>query len=178
MVSDAISGSGNVIQAGSSTLTLSGGNSYTGGTTISTGTLQVGSATALGTGAVSVIIGCRPRSERDDDDQYQRPDVERHRHQQRRRLDQQQYNCGHLRRFDHPRKSPAASWPPAATSPINNVGTIGGGFALTLGGAATGSISSIIGTGADTLTENGTGGPGSSPAPTLTPASRQFPPGH
>lgn len=46
-----ISGSGSVAQVGSGTVTLSAANSYTGGTTISGGTLT-GSATSFGTGAI------------------------------------------------------------------------------------------------------------------------------
>ena len=45
--------SGALVKTGTGTQTLSGNNSYTGGTTISQGILQVGSATALGTGAVT-----------------------------------------------------------------------------------------------------------------------------
>ena len=40
---------------------------------------------------------------------------------------------------------------------LSNAGTITGAFGLTLGGTATGSIASIIGTGAGTVTENATG---------------------
>ncbi len=43
-----ISGSGNVIQAGSGTLSIYSANTYTGSTTISAGTLQVGNSAALG----------------------------------------------------------------------------------------------------------------------------------
>jgi autotransporter-associated beta strand protein len=48
-----ISGSGAVKQAGAASTTLAGANSYSGGTTISGGTLNVASATALGSGNVS-----------------------------------------------------------------------------------------------------------------------------
>ena len=47
--SGAISGSGTLEQGGSGTLTLSGNNSYTGATTLSSGVLSLGSTTALGT---------------------------------------------------------------------------------------------------------------------------------
>lgn len=47
-----ISGSGAVKQAGAASTTLSGANSYSGGTTVSAGTLNVVSATALGSGSV------------------------------------------------------------------------------------------------------------------------------
>jgi fibronectin-binding autotransporter adhesin len=50
----AISGSGSVTQAGSGVLVVSGDNSYTGGTTISSGTLQLGDGGASG-GVVGAI---------------------------------------------------------------------------------------------------------------------------
>ncbi|HCJ1007454.1 TPA: autotransporter outer membrane beta-barrel domain-containing protein [Salmonella enterica] len=48
-----ISGSGQVVKSGDETLTLSGANSYTGGTTISGGTLVATSVDALGSGDVT-----------------------------------------------------------------------------------------------------------------------------
>ena len=56
-VASVISGTGNVVQQGTGTLTLTGNNTYSGTTTISTGTLQVGnfgttSTGTLGTGDV------------------------------------------------------------------------------------------------------------------------------
>ncbi|EDS5974981.1 autotransporter outer membrane beta-barrel domain-containing protein [Salmonella enterica subsp. enterica] len=50
---NAISGSGQVVKSGDETLTLSGTNSYTGGTTISGGTLVATNVEALGTGDVT-----------------------------------------------------------------------------------------------------------------------------
>ncbi|HAF5134364.1 TPA: autotransporter outer membrane beta-barrel domain-containing protein, partial [Salmonella enterica] len=50
---NAISGSGQVVKSGDKTLTLSGANSYTGGTTISGGTLLASNVEALGTGSVT-----------------------------------------------------------------------------------------------------------------------------
>ncbi|WP_116834800.1 autotransporter outer membrane beta-barrel domain-containing protein [Salmonella enterica] len=50
---NAISGSGQVVKSGDETLTLSGANSYTGGTTISGGTLVATNVDALGTGDVT-----------------------------------------------------------------------------------------------------------------------------
>ncbi|EED3288896.1 AIDA autotransporter-like protein ShdA, partial [Salmonella enterica subsp. enterica] len=47
-----ISGSGQVVKSGDETLTLSGANSYTGGTLISSGTLVANDVNALGTGDV------------------------------------------------------------------------------------------------------------------------------
>ncbi|EAM9833940.1 autotransporter outer membrane beta-barrel domain-containing protein [Salmonella enterica] len=50
---NAISGSGNVVKSGADTLTLSGANSYTGGTTINGGTLVASNVEALGSGDVT-----------------------------------------------------------------------------------------------------------------------------
>ncbi len=50
---NAIGGSGNVVKSGADTLTRSGSNSYTGGTTISGGTLVASNVEALGTGDVT-----------------------------------------------------------------------------------------------------------------------------
>jgi fibronectin-binding autotransporter adhesin len=58
VVSNAISGNGSVVNIGSGLVNLSGTNSYTGPTTISAGTLQIGSANAIpsgaGTGGVTI----------------------------------------------------------------------------------------------------------------------------
>ena len=54
VISDAISGSGALKVAGAGELTLSGNNTFSGGVTIESGRLVVGSATALGTGTVTV----------------------------------------------------------------------------------------------------------------------------
>src|SRR5439155_16275280 len=44
-------------KAGTGTLILSGPNTYTGGTTLSAGTLKLGSTTALGTGTLTISGG-------------------------------------------------------------------------------------------------------------------------
>src|SRR5262245_11764096 len=56
-VSGTISGNGSLVKEGEGTLTLSGNNSYTGGTLVNEGTLAVGSSTALGTGTLTVADG-------------------------------------------------------------------------------------------------------------------------
>ena len=56
-VGNVISGSGSVEKTSSGVGTLSGVNTYTGGTSIADGTLRVTGTTALGTGAVSVAGG-------------------------------------------------------------------------------------------------------------------------
>ena len=52
----AISGAGKFTKSGTSTLTLAGTNSYTGGTSITAGTLRINSAGALGTPTVTPDI--------------------------------------------------------------------------------------------------------------------------
>jgi len=53
-VANVISGTGSVTQAGTGTLTLSGVNTYTGGTLVSSGAIAVQNARALGTGALTM----------------------------------------------------------------------------------------------------------------------------
>ena len=56
-VTGTVSGSGGVVidgAVGGSRVLMTGNNSYSGGTTISTGTLAVGSSTALGTGSLTI----------------------------------------------------------------------------------------------------------------------------
>jgi fibronectin-binding autotransporter adhesin len=54
VLSGTLSGSGSLVKLSGGTLTLSGDNSYSGGTVLSYGTIDVGSSTALGTGFVSI----------------------------------------------------------------------------------------------------------------------------
>jgi outer membrane autotransporter protein len=55
--SGTISGSGRLVKVGGGTLTLSGNNSYQGGTIVSAGTLAVASSRALGTGPLTLADG-------------------------------------------------------------------------------------------------------------------------
>ncbi len=55
--SGVISGTGALTKSGSAALTLAGDSTYSGGTTIAAGTLVVGHASALGTGAISLDSG-------------------------------------------------------------------------------------------------------------------------
>ena len=50
-----ISGTGSMAQIGPDTLTLTGNNTYTGGTTISEGTLQIGSGGITGSVAGNIL---------------------------------------------------------------------------------------------------------------------------
>lgn len=52
-----ISGKGAIVKAGSNTLTLSGQNTFSGGTTLNAGTLRLESDTALGTGKLTITGG-------------------------------------------------------------------------------------------------------------------------
>ncbi|MEI6464508.1 MAG: autotransporter-associated beta strand repeat-containing protein, partial [Verrucomicrobiota bacterium] len=54
-VAGVISGSGNIVQQGSGTTVLTGANSYTGGTTINAGTLQIGAGGTTGSLAGNVV---------------------------------------------------------------------------------------------------------------------------
>jgi autotransporter-associated beta strand protein len=56
-VANVITGDGSVAKTGTSTIVLTGANSYSGGTTISAGTLQVANDNALGTGALTFTGG-------------------------------------------------------------------------------------------------------------------------
>ena len=55
--STAISGSGSLVQSGTGTLTLSSANSYSGGTTLNSGTLVLNNSTSIGTGALTINGG-------------------------------------------------------------------------------------------------------------------------
>ncbi|WP_421995168.1 beta strand repeat-containing protein [Reyranella sp.] len=57
VIDDSSGPGGGLIKQGSGTLTLSGANLYTGGTTINAGTLAIGNNSALGTGALSFSAG-------------------------------------------------------------------------------------------------------------------------
>jgi autotransporter-associated beta strand protein len=52
-----VSGNGILVKDGAGTLVVDGANTYSGGTTVNAGTLQVGHATALGTAGVSLNAG-------------------------------------------------------------------------------------------------------------------------
>ncbi len=52
-----ISGVGTLTKSGSSTLTLNNANSYSGGTTLNAGTLNLGNASAIGSGALTITGG-------------------------------------------------------------------------------------------------------------------------
>jgi autotransporter-associated beta strand protein len=55
-VSGTISGTGALVKNGSGSIALSGNNTYSGGTTISTGTIQIGDNNALGSGSLKLGV--------------------------------------------------------------------------------------------------------------------------
>lgn len=55
-VSGTISGTGALVKNGGGAITLSGNNAYSGGTTISTGTIKIGDNNALGTGSLKLGV--------------------------------------------------------------------------------------------------------------------------
>jgi autotransporter-associated beta strand protein len=58
VIANVVSGTGDsIVSAGAGTLTLSGANTYDGGTTLSAGTLDINNATALGTGPFTISGG-------------------------------------------------------------------------------------------------------------------------
>ena len=57
VISGSVSGTGHLIKEGAGTLKLNGANTYSGGTTISAGTLETGHSSALGTDKVTVNGG-------------------------------------------------------------------------------------------------------------------------
>ncbi|PLK24679.1 hypothetical protein C0V72_05220 [Porphyrobacter sp. TH134] len=62
IVSNVISGTGSLTQQGPGTLTLTGANTYAGGTIIGAGTLQFNAISALGTGAITLAGGSLGRT--------------------------------------------------------------------------------------------------------------------
>ena len=54
-----ISGSGSLVQAGAGTLTLGASNSYSGGTVVSAGQLNINHASAIGTGTLTLVNGAK-----------------------------------------------------------------------------------------------------------------------
>jgi len=151
--------SGGLIKAGAGSLTLSGSNAFTGGTTVSAGTLIAGSATALGdsTSAVSVASGA----------------VLDLNGQTMTNTNALALNGtgissgGALTNSSTTAATYAGLVSLAGSSSIvaaggdlvlSNTGTItGSGLGLTLGGSNNGSIAGNIGTGAGTLTKAGSG---------------------
>jgi len=67
-----ISGQGNLVKLGIGTLTLTGSNNYSGGTTISAGTLQIGNGGAAGaiTGNATIASGASLAFNRSDDTSF------------------------------------------------------------------------------------------------------------
>src|SRR5260221_2431547 len=163
-VTSVISGAFAIIKAGAGILNLSGNSTYTGGTTISAGTLQLGLAgsasdgplgtTGVGTSVTSgavldlngfTLTNAEPLT-----------------------LNGTGIASGGALTNSSATNvtysglvtlgSSSSIVANSGTIGITNAGTItGAGFSLTLGGSGGGSVSSIIGTGAGTVTKNGSG---------------------
>jgi autotransporter-associated beta strand protein len=159
VVSGIVVGTGSLAKTDTGTLTLSNANNYSGGTTISAGTLKIGNPTALGNaGAASVTSGAVL-------DLNGTPMIATN------PLTLNGTGISSNGALIDSSATPgtyaglitlgSASSIVAGTGniTISNTGTItGSGFGLTLGGAATGSsIASIIGTNTGTLTKQGAG---------------------
>jgi len=155
-----ISGAGGITYGGAYTVITSGANTYTGGTTISAGTLKIGNAKALGasSGAASVSSGAAV-------------DLNGTTMTNTNALTVNGTGIGSGGALTNSSATAgtyaglvtlgSASSIVAGSGNIilSNTGTItGSGFGLTLGGTATGSsIASVIGTGAGSLIKQGTG---------------------
>ena len=98
-VGGAISGSGySLTKAGTGTLTLAGSNTYSGGTTLSAGQLNINNAAALGTGTFTISGGTIGNTSGSGDHalHQQRPELERRLHLRRHQRPQPRH-----RRRDH-----------------------------------------------------------------------------
>ena len=145
--------------ASGGTWTLSGANTYTGGTTISAGTLKVGGATALGTnaGAVSVILGAVLDLNGTTMTNTNPLTLNGTGISNGGVLINSSTTAGTYAGLVT-LGSDSSILTTSGNITLSNAGTIGGAHALTLGGAATGTINSIIGTAVTSVTENATGG--------------------
>ena len=154
-----ISGTGTINKIGTGAQILSGLNTYSGGTTISAGTLKAGSATAFGvsTAAVTIVSGAVL-------------DLNGTSVTNTNPLTLNGTGIGNNGALINSSAtagtytglltlgSPSSIVAGSGSVVISNAGTItGAGFGLTLGGTATGTLVSILGTGAGTLTKIGAG---------------------
>lgn len=157
---------GNSTQTALGTLILSGDNSYTGTTTVSSGVLNIRSANALGStvGATSVTSGATLQIQGDITTAAEGLTLaggsgfggSNGINIQTGAL----VNVSGTNNFTGLVKISTSTTTIASDSGtlhLTNTGTISGAFGLVLAGAGDGSISSIIGTGVGTLTKNGTG---------------------
>ncbi|MBS1488536.1 MAG: autotransporter-associated beta strand repeat-containing protein, partial [Bacteroidetes bacterium] len=153
-VSSIISGGNSITKLGAGILNISnGGNTYSGGTSISAGTLVMGAASPLGTGSVTVTAGATL-------------DLNGNNLTNTLSLAGTGVAGGALQNSGAAATCSgllslggnATILANAGAINITNVGTItGSGNNLTLDGNAGGSVASIIGTGAGSVTKSGTG---------------------
>ncbi len=165
VISTASGGTRGITKTGTGTLVLSGANSYDGTTTVSAGVLNIQNSTALGTttgstsvtsGATLQIQGVNVGAEALTLNGAGVASVSGGAIGQNGAL----VNVSGTNSYGGLLTLGSASTISSDSGTLNltNTGTISGsGFALTLTGAGNGSVSSIIGTGAGTLTKTGTG---------------------
>jgi autotransporter-associated beta strand protein len=159
VLSGVISGAGGVTKdTSASTLVLSGNNTFSGGTNVNVGTLQLGSATALGVSASSVTIASGAVLDLNGQSVTNTNKLTIN----GTGID----NAGALMNSSNADASYAGLVTLGSASSIvggsgsvalSHTGTMTGTYDLTLGGAVGGSIASIIGTGSGTVTKTDAG---------------------
>jgi uncharacterized delta-60 repeat protein len=153
-----ISGAGNLVKTDGGTLILTGANTYTGATTVSTGALNIQNANALGTTAAgtSVTSGAALQIQGNITTAAEAVTL----NGTGVSTDGALRNISGTNTYAGLVTLGAATRinSDAGTLTLSNAGTItGSGLGLTVGGAGNTTISSIIGTGTGTLTKDGAG---------------------
>ena len=151
-----VSGTGGLIKQGTGTLTLTGANTYSGLTTITTGALNIQNAAALGTAAAGTTVASGAALEIQGGITVAAEALTLN--------GTGVSNGGALRNISGANTFGGAITLASASRINSDAGTLtisgainGSGIGLTVGGAGNTTISSVIGTGAGTLTKDGTG---------------------